>query len=167
MRKLTRPKRKHSFSAPNFEMDSPRNSVSNCRVKNRAECSCLVDFGYVFSEVSRSNNCGYTATIVHLQASGGAHSGPLLHRTPIRFWFILLAPTQVRLFRFVSGRHLCICKGLVYVRGLQPLLYLRNLDTFPPPPSRDLMPLLLRPAQVRLRFGSGLLRPAHALLRMP
>lgn len=36
------------------------------------------------------------------------------------------------------------------------LLFLHaNLDTFPPPPSRDPMPPLLKLAQVELRFSSG------------
>jgi hypothetical protein len=48
------------------------------------------------------------------------------------------------------------------LRGILLLpVILRNLDAWPPSAPRDPAPLLLRPAQARLNFGSG---PAHPAL---
>jgi hypothetical protein len=49
----------------------------------------------------------------------------------------------------------------ISINALFLLLYHRNLDACARPAPRDPAPLLLRPAQARLNFGSGPAHPAH------
>jgi hypothetical protein len=54
-----------------------------------------------------------------------------------------------------------------FEQSLIGMLYHRNLDARAPPAPRDPAPLLLRPAQAGLNFGSGPAHPAHPADRHP